>query len=267
MRQSLKCFLRSCVSVKNNNRKEKVRMKKIQILKKCIFLFCLIIILMVVISVMVKYEVEGEKKLPYSLSKIFVISTVEGTPIDDGQNIWNINVKQANDLYFYIDKNEVTEETIKQITIENFSITQVPQKGEVAIYRPTGELEKLYTYSEQNYLNESLTYTGAAIDDLKTLEIANTGGVIGCRVALDNLGTYISNDSTEITYNGALLQNIGVNLEEIKMELCFDILIETNKNVTYKGAITVQLPGEELIEKGAANFEMSDFEEVVFKRL
>lgn len=222
---------------------------------------------MVVVSIMLKYEVEGEKKLPYNISKIFVISTVEGIPTDDGENIWNINVKQANDLYFYIEKNDVTEETIKQITIENFSLIKSPSKGEVTIYRPTGDLENLYTYSEQNYLNESLTYTGAAIDDLKTLEIANTGGVIGYRVALNNLGTYISNDSTEITYDGKLLQNIGVTVEDIKLELTFDILIETNKNVTYKGTISVALPGEDLIEKGASNFEIKDFEQVIFKRI
>lgn len=242
-------------------------MKKSQIFKKCIFLFCIIMILMVVVSVMVKYEVEGEKTLPYSISKIFVISTVQGDAVDDGQNIWNINVKQANDLYFYINKDDVTEETIKQITIENFTVTKAPTKGNLAIYRPTGDLENLYTYSEQNYLEESLTYTGAAIDDLKTLEIANTGGVIGCRIALDNLGTYISNDSTEITYDGTLLQSIGVNIEEIKFALSFDILIETNKNVTYKGTISLELPAEDIITNGSSNFEITNFDDVIFKRI
>ena len=222
---------------------------------------------MVVVSVMVKYEVEGEKGLPYSISKIFVVSTVEGTPIDDGQNIWNINVKQVNDLYFYIDKNAVTEETIKQITIENFSVTKAPTKGELAIYRPTGDLGKTYTHSEQNYLNDKIVYTGAKIDDLKTLEIANTGGVIGCRMALDNLGNYISNDSTEITYDGKLLQNINVNIDEIKFSLNFDILIETNKNVTYKGTISIDLPADEIIEKGTVGIDKTDLNNIIFKRI
>lgn len=242
-------------------------MKKSQIFKKSIFLFCVFIVLMVIISNMVKYQVEGEKSLPYSISKIFVISTVEGMPIDDGQNIWNINVKQANDLYFYIDKNEVTEETIKQITIENFNVTKAPAKGEVAIYRPTGDLGKTYMHSEQNYFGENITYTGATIDDLKTLEIANNGGVISCRVALDNLGNYISNDSTEITYDGKLLQNIGLTLEQIKFSLSFDILIETNENVTFKGTISLDMPAEDIIENGSSNFEITDFENVVFKRI
>ena len=86
-------------------------------------------------------------------------------------------------------------------------------------------------------------------------------------MALDNLGNYISNDSTEITYDGKLLQNINVNIDEIKFSLNFDILIETNKNVTYKGTISIDLPADEIIEKGSCNFEITDFDDVVFKRI
>jgi len=242
-------------------------MNRIKILKKIAFFVCIVLAILFVIMKMLKYEVEGEKNLPFSLSKILVISTVEGTPIDDGENIWNINMKQANDLYFYIDKNSGTEQTIKQIKIENFNIKTEPKKGEVAIYRPTGELENLYTYSEQNYINESLTYEGSRIDDLKTLEISNNGGVFAFRIALDNLGNYISNEATEIAYDGTLLNSMGINIEDIKFAISFDISIETNKNVIYQGTINMELPAEDLIEKGASNFEITDFEEVVFKRI
>lgn len=242
-------------------------MKKSQIIKKCLFIFCIIMILMGVGMVMLRYEVEGEKSLPYAISKIFVVSTVEGTQNDDGENIWNINVKQANDLYIYIDKSEATDETIKQITLTNFKVTQAPQKGQPAIYRPTGEIDNLYTYSEQNYLESSLTYTGAAIDDLKSLEISNDGGVIGCRVSLDNLGIFVSNETTEIVYDATLLQNIGINIEEIKFNISFDIQIETSENVTYQGNINIELPAQDLLEKGSTNFEVTDFSDVVFKRV
>ena len=51
------------------------------------------------------------------------------------------------------------------------------------------------------------------------------------------------------------------------MSLNFDILIETNKNVTYKGTISIDLPADEIIEKGSCNFEITDFDDVVFKRI
>lgn len=220
-----------------------------------------------VVLIMLRYEVEGEQSLPYNLSKILVVSTVEGLPTDDGQNIWNINVKQVNDLYVYIEKNGETEETIKEVTLENFNLTKVPQKGEFAIYRPTGDLQNLYTHSEQNYMGKSLTYTGDVIDDLKTLEIANSGGVLGLRFSLDNLGNFISNESTEITYDGNLLQNINVSLEQIEFAVSFDILIKTNSDITYKGTVLIELPAEDIIEKGSSNFEITNFDDVVFKRI
>ncbi len=56
-------------------------------------------------------------------------------------------------------------------------------------------------------------------------------------------------------------------MEEIKFGLNFDILIETNKNVVYKGTISLELPAEDVITKGSSNFEITDFEDIVFKRL
>jgi hypothetical protein len=222
---------------------------------------------MIAISIMLKYEVEGEKSLPYEINKILMVSTVDGNFIDDSEHIWNIDVTEINDLYIYINSNEETDETIKEITIENFNLVKEPQKGDVKIYRPTADLDNLYTYSEQDYLNDKIVYTGGKIDDMKSLEIANNGGMLGFRLALENLGTYTSNEDTEIIYDGRLLQNLGVSLEEIKLQLSFDIIIETNSNVKYKGSISMEMPTDEIIEQGSSKIEITDFSNVIFKRI
>lgn len=242
-------------------------MKKIRIIKKCAFIFFIAIILLYVIIEMIKYDVEGEKFLPFEISKILVISTIDGNPIDDEENIWNIELKQSNDLYLYITKNDNTNESIKKIKIDNFNIIKSPNRGEVAIYRPTGDLENLYTYSEQNYISDELTFIGSRIDDLKTLEISNDGGVIAFRVSLDNLGSYISNELTEISYDGSLLKNININIDDISFTLSFDISIETNSNIIYQGNIKIDLPAKDLLETSASNFEITDFSDVIFKRI
>lgn len=242
-------------------------MKKIRIIKKCAFIFFIAIILLYVIIEMIKYDVEGEKFLPFEISKILVISTIDGNPIDDEENIWNIELKQSNDLYLYITKNDNTNESIKKIKIDNFNIIKSPNRGEVAIYRPTGDLENLYTYSEQNYISDELTFIGSRIDDLKTLEISNDGGVIAFRVSLDNLGSYISNELTEISYDGSLLKNININIDDISFTLSFDISIETNSNIIYQGNLKIDLPAKDLLETSASNFEITDFSDVIFKRI
>lgn len=78
-------------------------MKK-NLIKKCLFLTGIIVSLVIVVLIMKKYEVEGEKELPFSISKIFLVSTVDGKIVDDPANIWNIGITQVNDMYMYIDK-------------------------------------------------------------------------------------------------------------------------------------------------------------------
>ena len=241
-------------------------MKK-NLLKKCLFIIFLSVLLMVVISIMIKYDVEGEKTLPFSVGKILLVSTVDGKVVDDPENVWNIDVTQINDLYIYIDKTIDDEQTINEIKIENFVINKTPAKGKLKVLRPTGDLSKLYTHSEQDYLDKSLTYLGAAIDDLKSLEISNNGGVIAFRVALEKIGTYISNDDEEITYDGKLLSNLGININEITFNLSFDIIITTSDNVSYKGTINLDMPINSVIEEGSSNKELTDFPNVVFKRV
>ena len=240
---------------------------KEKILKQCLFSAFLVILFMIVISIMIKYDVEGEKELPFSISKILLVSTVDGKNIEDTENIWNVDITQVNDLYVYIDKTIEDEQTINEVRIENFVVNKSPAKGKLKVLRPTGEIANLYTHSEQDYLNDKIVYTGGIIDDLKSLEISNNGGILGFRVAIEDLGNYTSNEDVEITYNGKLLSNLGVAIDEIEFNISFDIVITTNENVSYKGTINLDMPVDSVIEDGSSNREITDFSNVVFKRI
>ena len=243
-------------------------MEKNKIIKKCAFFAVLAIIILFVILIMLKYQVEGEKELPYKLSKILLVSTVDGKANEDSENLWNIDVTQTNDIFIYIDSDGITKETIKEISLENFNLVKAPQKGSIQILRPTSDLDNLYSNSVQNYLNDKIVYQGAKLDDMKSLEVSNNGGVVGFRLALNELGKFISNDETvEVIYDGRLLSNLGVSLEEIKLTLNFDIIITTNENISYKGTLSLDMPTDEIIEKGASKIEVTDFSNIVFKRM
>ena len=167
----------------------------------------------------------------------------------------------------YISKTSESDLVLEEIRLENFRLTKYPQKGNVKLLRPTGELSNLYTYSEQNYLEESLIYKGNIIDDMKSLEISNNGGVLGFRFSLEDLGSYVSNDAAEITYDGKLLSNLGVNIEEIEFNVEFDVIIKTSDDVNYKGTLKLELPIDTVIEEGSSNLEITDFSNVIFKRV
>ena len=238
-----------------------------KIFKKCLFAAFLIILFMIVISIMLKYDVEGEKKLPFSISKILVISTVDGKLNEDTENIWNIGVTQVNDLYIYIDKTIDDQQTIKEIKIENFVVNRNPSIGKLKVLRPTGEIANLYTHSEQDYLNDKIVYSGGVIDDLKSLEISNNGGILGFRIAIEELGNYISNEDEQITYDGKLLSNLGVDIKEIEFSISFDFIITTSENISFKGTINLNLPIDSVIEDGSSNKEITNFSDVIFKRI
>lgn len=237
------------------------------LIKKCLFLLLIIISLIVVFFIMKKYDAEGEKVLPYSIEKILVVSTVNGNVVDDPQNMWNVGVTQINDIYIYINKTLLDgDAVIKEIKLDNFTLNKAPQKGKVKLLRPTGELSNLYTYSEQDYFNSEIVYTGDKIDDMKSLEISNNGGMLGFRLSLEDLGEYVSNDAQEITYDGKLLSNLGINIEQIKFNVSFDITITTSDDISFKGNLKLDLPIDTVIEEGSSNKEITNFDDVIFKR-
>ena len=59
-----------------------------QIVKLCFAAAILVIIFVIVGIIMIKYEVEGDKNMPFNLSKIMIVSTAEGVE-EDGENKWN----------------------------------------------------------------------------------------------------------------------------------------------------------------------------------
>ena len=236
------------------------------IIKRIVFVVLIAGAILAVTFIMLKYNVEGEKNLPFSISKIFIVSTVDGQANDDPENIFNVSIEQVNDVYIYFDKTIEDEQTIKEVKLDNFTITKSPEKGTPKILRPTGELSNLYTYSEEDYLGKSITYVGGRIDDMKALEISNDGGVLGFRSSLTGLGNFVSNETTEISYDGSLLSGLGINIENIKYTLNFDIIITTSENINFKGNMELNLPLENVIQNGTESIELTDFNDIIFKR-
>lgn len=245
-----------------------MKTNKINILKKCLFLAFVVISITIVFSIAIKYDVEGESTLPYSIEKILIVSRVDTQNNDDSENLWNINLTENNNVFVYIKKNKTTNETIHEIKIDNFKINTPPKIGNIHIYRPTGDLNNLYEYSEQNYLDSNITYTGAKVDTLKTLEIGNQGGMMGFRISLKDIGKYVSNNyDEEITYDGTLLNKANIKQEDISFSMSFDITITLDSNISFKGTINMNLPSGDIINNQEPYIEITNFEDIIFKRL
>ena len=78
---------------------------------------------------------------------------------------------------------------------------------------------------------------------------------------------YSSNEDTQIQHDGTLLSKTGITLEQIQCEVAFDITITLKSGISYKGTVTLNLPAGNLIDEGTSSTEITDFSNVVFKRI
>lgn len=225
------------------------------------------IILFVVGIIILKYNVEGEKNMPFKLTKISIISTSNGIDKQANDSKWAFDVYQSNDIYLYIDKNDSygKTEAIKAVNINNFQI-ESENKDNIKIYKPDVREEKMVFENVPDNVTSSLEYLGDVESDFKQLKISNQGGLIAFRCSNDNLVEYKSNDDEEIKHN-ELLKKLGITNEKLKANINFDLSILLEDGKEYKTNIKLDLPVDGVIEEGTTSKEITDLKDIIFKRV
>lgn len=234
----------------------------------CMVFLIIVVILFVVGMISLKYNVEGEGNPPFNLSKISIISGVNGIDTEDAQNKWNLKVDQNNDIYLYIKKNEKYKyiETIKSVVLNNFNIIQSSKVGQIKLLKPDTSLENLiFKNSEENEV-DSIEYKGDTDSSIKDMKISNQGGLVVFRYAIDGIGNYISNDDGEINHN-ELLKKLSINNDDLKFKVSFDINVNLDSNKSYRANVNLELPIGNVVEDGIQSKENTDLENIIFKRI
>lgn len=244
--------------------------KRKQTIKLIAAIAILVLLFIFIVIMMIKYEVEGETNMPFKLTKIVIIGTVEGLETEtDSEKKWNFDIYQNNDVYFYIDKNENNnqeDELIKSVKISNIQITKTPQKGTIKTYMPNSEAGRLYSYDDQFLVEEKLEYKGGSESSSTNLEIGSQGGVALIRFSNTNIGNYTSDKDKEIIHNNTLLKKIEATNEEITFNISCDFMIETTKT-KYQSTINLNFPTGNLDEEENCYLEKTDMSDIIFKRV
>lgn len=223
------------------------------------------------ITIMMQYEEEGEKNMPFELSKITIVSTAEGMESDENQDeensTWKFNVIQNNDIYFTIIKNENynKEEVIKNVKISNIQILENPSLGKIQAYMPNSLDGRRFKYSDEYLIENELNFRGASKSNEKNLEIGNQGGNFSISLCNTEIGKFESNDDTEIKHDASLIEKMGKKEEELKFKVSFDLTIELEKK-SYKTTITIMLPCEDLFSQGKSTKIIDNTSQFIFKR-
>lgn len=234
----------------------------------CMVICIIVIILFVAGIISLKYSVEGESNLPFELSKISVISSVEGTDNEDSQNKWNLTVNQNNDIYLYIKKNDnyKSTEIIQSIILDNFNIQQSSEIGQKKLFKPDSNIDTVMFKDIEENVTDKIEYKGDLDSSIKDLKISNQGGLIVCRYAITDVGNYISNDDEEINHQ-ELLKKLNINNDDLKFKVSFDITIKLESNKSYKANVELELPIDNVVDNGTQSREDTDLDSVIFKRV
>lgn len=244
--------------------------KRKQTIKLISAVTILVLLFLFVVIMMIKYEVEGEKNMPFKLSKIIAVGTVEGIEKEDNnKKEWDIDIYQNNDILFYIDKNEenaAEDELIKSVKISDIKITKAPQKGTIKTYMPNSKAGRPYVYDDQFLVQEKLEYRGGSQSSSTNLEVGSKGGSVKICFSNAAIGNYKSKKDTQLVHNSTLLKKINVTNAEISFSVSFNFTIETTK-AKYQAKISLDLPTNNLDEEEKSYFEKTDMSDVVFKRV
>ena len=232
----------------------------------CMIMVIIVAILFIVGMLVLRYNVEGETNMPFELSKIAIISSQEG--IDDGQTDtrWSFNVHQANDIYLYIDKNENYDKTevIQSVNIDNIQV-EADNTENIKLYKPDAQEEKvIFKYKDEDIV-ENIEYTGDIESDLKNLKISNQGGIVAFRCSNNDVANYKSNDE-EINHND-LLKKCNIANENLQIKLSFHLTIKLESGKEYQAEIKLELPAGNVVENGNASTEITDLDNIIFKRI
>lgn len=240
---------------------------KKRIIHVCIVAFILIMIILIAVLFMFKYQVEGEKNLPFNVKKINIVSTAESDLTQDEEGIWHAGIFQKNDVFFVIEKNSnyKKEDAIKKVSFENFQIIKSNENMIVDVYRPSTSAST-YNYSDEYKIENSLEYLGGQTTNTETLQINNQGGLIGFSVTLDNLGEYIFSENEKVPSDGTLLAKAGIKSEDINFQVSFDLIIETESEHKFKSNVVLDLPTGNILEEGVGTLEDTELNNIIFKR-
>lgn len=225
------------------------------------------VILCVTGILILRYQVEGESNMPFKITKISIVESVEGNAIQGATEKWNLNVNQNNDIYIYIEKNSSYGKTeiIEEVEINNIIINKQKEKGELKLYKPVVDEKRMFINSAENEIN-GITYRGELESNIKEQKISNQGGIIAFRYGINNLSQYISESDEQIDHS-QLLKLTNIIQEDLQTQLSFNIIIKLTSGKKYQATINLDVPTEDIIEKGTIGKEITELDGIIFKRI
>ena len=190
----------------------------------------------------------------FKIQKILIYSSANAIDKSENESLQDLSILQYSDIAITLDNTSTVydltnENTVKQLYIDNISISTGSDKGyqyvnyksalDFAKYKEIKELDDdkieyniVSTNDENNNTNYETPTFYADCSNPITLEYMNQ----------DIITNYAaSSDSNTISFNGKVLQEAGIDLNEINYSLNFTIHIVNNLNEEFICPVRLQV--------------------------
>ena len=123
----------------------------------------------------------------------------------------------------------------------------------------------MFENTQENIVDQ-IIYTGDMESNIKKLKISNQGGLVVYRIANDKVATFTSNEAEQVDYS-KLLKETKITYEDLKATVNMNLTIKLASGKSFKTNISLQIPIEDIVEKGTSSKEITDTNNIVFKRV
>ena len=200
---------------------------------------------------------EKNQEAVFKVEKIILISSASAIDNSEDKNLQDLSIYQYTDLAIYIDNGEelTDKNTIKNLYIDNITISTKLNKGTQSLrYKNFAKFGKsdnldnnqvnridfnIICTNEENEkanYNEPTFYTDCS--NPITLGYINQDLVTGYKIG----------ENMSVSFDGKILSQAGINLNDIECKLKFKINIENNLNEKFSCWLNFKLPLDDVFE-------------------
>lgn len=205
-----------------------------------------------------KFANKNDKTI-FSINEITLFSSCDVKNKLSGKLNFTIeNLFAYTDIAIFINKNSsesTLENTLKDVTLKNFSIDQAPQDGQAKLYyKSLNQFAKSLLPNQLENSSENLqnieneldfeTISKETSDFSNPILYNNCANPITLSYLIENIKTdyTILDTSTPITYNGSLLKRCAVPISNIESKISFEIYITNYKDEKFKSKVFITIP-------------------------
>lgn len=186
----------------------------------------------------------------FSISKIVFFSSAFGESTPNTNNTSTLkNIVQYTDIAIFIDNNSDTyslENTLKSVSIEDVKFIDSPKLGTPHLYYKNFYSIATPSFDENNLIENSLNFNITSDD---TADLSSPTLFNNCAnpitISYKNSGLideHTISNSDSIYYDGSLLKDCNIVLNNLKCSFSFYIIIENNLGHKYRCPIYIDIP-------------------------